>query len=223
MEGERIVKGIWFPIEIWEADDLEWSEKILLLEIDSFTSKGLECYMSNEYIAEFLKVSEWKAGQMVNDLIRKGYVIKTRFDGRKRFIESNLTGSLLKKQEQTLEKQKADFGNSQAIYNKINNDSTNHITNKNSRFVPPTIEQVQAYCTERGNRVNAEAFIAFYESNGWKVGKNAMKDWKAAVRTWEQRDNAKPQGNTARQEKKSNLARINEMMAQVMGGYADEQ
>lgn len=116
MEGERIVKGIWLPIEIWEADDLEWSEKILLLEIDSFTSKGLECYMSNEYIAEFLKVSEWKAGQMVNDLIRKGYVIKTRFDGRKRFIESNLTGSLLKKQEQTLEKQKADFGNSQATY-----------------------------------------------------------------------------------------------------------
>lgn len=221
MEGERIVKGIWFPIEIWEADDLEWSEKILLLEIDSFTSKGLECYISNEYIAEFLKVSEWKAGQMVNDLIRKGYVIKTRFDGRKRFIESNLTGSLLKKQEQTLEKQKADFGNSQATYNKINNDSTNHITNKNSRFVPPTIEQVNAYCSERGNGVNAEAFIAFYESNGWMVGKNKMRDWKAAVRTWEQRDRVVVR--PARQEKKSNLARINEMMAQVMGGYADEQ
>ena len=107
--------------------------------------------------------------------------------------------------------------------NKEDNKDIYTLSNKRGGFVPPTIEQVQAYCTERGNRVNADAFIAFYESNGWKVGKNAMKDWKAAVRTWEQRDNAKPQGNTARQEKKSNLARINEMMAQVMGGYADEQ
>ena len=41
---ERIVKGIWFPIEIWEADDLSWSEKILLLEIDSFTSQGKDCF-----------------------------------------------------------------------------------------------------------------------------------------------------------------------------------
>ena len=45
---ERIVKGIWFPIEIWEADDLSWSEKILLLEIDSFTSQGKDCFISDE-------------------------------------------------------------------------------------------------------------------------------------------------------------------------------
>ena len=221
---ERQVKGIWFPIEIWEADDLDWNEKILLLEIDSFTSKGLECYMSNEYIAGFLKVSEWKAGQMVNDLISKGYVIKTRFDGRKRFIESNLISSLLKKQEQPFEKQKADFGKSQANYNKINNDSTNHQYNKKGvRFIPPTFTEVQSYCSERRNNVNADAFIAYYESNGWMVGKNRMKDWKAAVRTWEQRDSAKPQARPVRQEKKSNLERINEMMAQVMGGFADDQ
>ena len=56
------------------------------------------------------------------------------------------------------------------------------------RFVPPTLEEVSAYCMERGNGVDAERFISYYESNGWKVGKNPMKDWKAAVRTWE-RDN----------------------------------
>lgn len=54
-----------------------------------------------------------------------------------------------------------------------------------SRFSPPTIEEVRAYCEERGNNVDAEKFIDFYTSNGWKVGKNSMKDWKAAVRTWE--------------------------------------
>lgn len=126
MDSERIIKGIWFPIEIWEAADLDWNEKILLMEIDSFTSKGLDCFMSNEYIAQFLKVSEWKAGQMVNDLIKKGYVIKTKFDGRRRYIESNVLGCLMNNPKQPFEKQKADIGNSRANNNKYNNDSTNH-------------------------------------------------------------------------------------------------
>lgn len=56
---------------------------------------------------------------------------------------------------------------------------------KSSRFSKPTLEEVQAYCRERDNSVDAERFINYYEANGWKVGKNAMKDWKAAVRTWE--------------------------------------
>lgn len=53
------------------------------------------------------------------------------------------------------------------------------------RFVRPTVEQVRDYCKERNNSVDAEAFVDFYESKGWKVGKTPMKDWKAAVRTWE--------------------------------------
>ncbi len=56
---------------------------------------------------------------------------------------------------------------------------------KAKRFTPPTLEEVQAYCIERGNNVDANRFIDYYTSNGWKVGKNTMKDWKAAVRTWE--------------------------------------
>jgi predicted phage replisome organizer len=60
-----------------------------------------------------------------------------------------------------------------------------------SRFTPPTIEEVRAYCTERGNSVDADRFHSYYTSNGWKVGKNSMKDWRAAVRTWE-KDDRKP-------------------------------
>lgn len=59
---------------------------------------------------------------------------------------------------------------------------------KSKRFIPPSLEEVQNYCKERGNKVDPEQFINFYESKGWMVGKNKMKDWKAAVRTWEQRD-----------------------------------
>ena len=57
--------------------------------------------------------------------------------------------------------------------------------NNIKRFTPPTHEQVSTYCKERKNTVDAERFLDFYESKGWMVGKNKMKDWKAAVRNWE--------------------------------------
>ena len=57
-----------------------------------------------------------------------------------------------------------------------------------SRFTPPSVEEVAEYCRERENIVDAERFCDFYASKGWKVGKEPMKDWKAAVRTWEKRD-----------------------------------
>ena len=59
---------------------------------------------------------------------------------------------------------------------------------KAKRFSRPSVDEVRAYCSERGNAVNAESFVDFYESKGWKVGNSPMKDWRAAVRTWEKRD-----------------------------------
>lgn len=78
---------------------------------------------------------------------------------------------------------------------------------QNKRFVPPTVDEVRAYCEERGNNVDAESFVDYYTSTGWLVGKKPMKDWKAAVRTWERnerrQDNARPDtastGNTKRE------------------------
>lgn len=55
------------------------------------------------------------------------------------------------------------------------------------RFIKPTLQEVKDYCTSRHNGLNAEQFLDYYEARGWKIGKNSMKDWKAAVRTWEQR------------------------------------
>ena len=66
----------------------------------------------------------------------------------------------------------------------------------NSRFVRPTIDEITAYCSERKNNVDPQAFFDFYESKGWRVGNQPMKDWKASVRTWERRSTQnKPQGN----------------------------
>lgn len=77
----------------------------------------------------------------------------------------------------------------------LKKDISNEISKKSTRqkkFVPPTVEEVAAYCLERKNKVDAAYFVDHYTSNGWKVGKQNMKDWKAAVRTWEKNGYSQP-------------------------------
>lgn len=66
---------------------------------------------------------------------------------------------------------------------------------KRDQFKPPTVEEVAAYCKERGNGIDAQLFVDAYAAKGWVIGKSKMKDWKAAVRTWERNDSGKYVGN----------------------------
>lgn len=86
----------------------------------------------------------------------------------------NLTSSNLKEQVQV------------QVQEQVQDKSSNKRESK--RFAPPTADQVREYCLENGYGVDAERFVNFYASKGWKVGNSPMKDWKAAVRNWEQRD-----------------------------------
>lgn len=70
--------------------------------------------------------------------------------------------------------------------------SAKSTTTKRKRFEKPTLSQITQYCLERNNNVNAEQFYDYYESNGWKVGKNSMKNWEACVRTWERNGYDRP-------------------------------
>ena len=129
MDG-RIVKGIWIPIEIWEAQDLSWDERILLMEIDSFTSKGKDCFISDEYVADLLKTSIRNASRLMTNLINKGYVERTRFDGRRRFVASRIGGA----DSPNLAEQTSQ--NCRTTYNNIPNeeDKSSSISNKGKRF-----------------------------------------------------------------------------------------
>lgn len=62
-------------------------------------------------------------------------------------------------------------------------------------FRKPTVDEVRAYCSERNNDIDAESFVDWYESKGWKIGSSPMKDWKAAVRTWEKKNKYKNESN----------------------------
>ena len=59
---------------------------------------------------------------------------------------------------------------------------------KRKNFVKPTVEEIAAYCKEKNYNINAQHFFNYYESNGWKIGRNAMKSWQAAVQNWNIRE-----------------------------------
>lgn len=99
-------------------------------------------------------------------------------------------------------------------------DSSASTTTKRKRFEKPSISDIKQYCMERNNNVNAEHFFDYYESNGWKVGKNSMKDWKAAVRTWERSEYRKP--NSKKNSKEDAINVVNNLMNKL-GGVDTEQ
>ena len=84
---------------------------------------------------------------------------------------------------------------------------------KNTHFKPPTLEEVKAYCLERNNNIDAEAFYSYYESIGWKVGKNSMKNWKFAVITWEKR----AEKNKSKNSKQDAINDIRDLMSEYGG------
>lgn len=132
---DRQIKGIFIPIEIWQDNTLTWKEKVLLMEIDSFTSKDLDCYFSNEYIATLLDVRTTTASKIVASLIRKGYIRQTRFDGRKRYLQT-----CIEIQSRVAQKCKADLDESarqtrtEMQHNNISNKQTNKEGSKSPRF-----------------------------------------------------------------------------------------
>ena len=84
--------------------------------------------------------------------------------------------------------------------NDIDNDSNKRDIGKRARaFQPPDVNEVRSYCQERNNNVDPERFVDFYTAKGWFVGKNKMKDWRAAVRSWEKEENARS-GTTKKRE-----------------------
>ena len=91
-------------------------------------------------------------------------------------------------------------------------DSSASTTTKRKRFEKPTLSEIKEYCIERNNNVDAQHFYDYYESNGWKVGKNSMQNWQAAVRSWEKNSYT----STTKQTKKTNTEQTLDAIYKVM-------
>ena len=103
--------------------------------------------------------------------------LRSEIEKRKSFTESRRINALHPKKHRKAYAKHMGNGNE--------NENINIINKENNKFKIPTLEEITAYCLDRKNKVNPQQFFDYYTSNGWRVGKNAMKDWKAAVRTWE--------------------------------------
>ncbi len=119
-------------------------------------------------------------------------------NGVERMIGSAAGNDNAKRQARFRERQKEQLlldcydGVTKSNESKSKSKSKNKKENIKEKFTPPTLEEVTAYCRERGNNVDPQKFIDFYESKGWMIGKNKMKDFKACVRTWERNRNETP-------------------------------
>lgn len=131
---------------------------------------------------------------ILNELENNNYLVRKRIYENGKIIEWEYNiyeSNDLHPKKQDIENQDIGFyDNNKILNNKIlNNKESNNINiitkESSKRFVKPTIEEIQKYCSDRNNNVDANYFYDFYESKGWMIGKNKMKDWKSAVRTWE--------------------------------------
>ena len=109
-----------------------------------------------------------------------------KLDGEKVEAKNN-NRKLINNSNNKINKNNIGDNNAPQSENGVKSDKT-----KRKKFVIPTVEDVQAYCDERGNNIDAQHFIDYYSARGWMLGKNHIKDWKACVRTWERNDSFKP-------------------------------
>lgn len=166
------------------------NEMLLYALIYSYSDGGSAFYGSTEYLAKRLGSSKSRIIKVLNDMVSKGLIIK-KTSSRYNFYVTNFN-YVCNTDEPTVSVQhptRCQIDTESSVTptpNNINNNINDTISVK--RFVKPNVEEIESYCKERNNSVDAQQFFDYYESKGWKVGKSPMKDWKAAVRTWEKND-----------------------------------
>jgi len=130
---------------------------------------------------------------MASDGFRK-VIVKAKESHDRVMIESCPSHDVIMLEENRLEEKRIDNNIKEEIQSP-------------KRFIKPTLEEVLCYCKERQNTIDPQRFIDYYESIGWMVGKHSMKDWKAAVHTWEKNSSSKP---TTPPPKKKEIIRLAE-------------
>lgn len=188
----RDFKGVWIPKTVWCDTRLNALDKIILTEIDSLDMGEDGCWASNQYIADFCQCSVTKVSTAISKLIEYGYLSVKLFDGRQRILKSRLSNF----ERQTFKNSKADLQNLKES-NTRNNTSNKPLKDgqKRKRFVPPTLEEVEAYCRERRNGVDPKKFYDYFTESDWVDSRGQkVRSWKQKIITWEGHTNKKTVG-----------------------------
>lgn len=189
------------PKLVMQDRSLNIIAKVIYAYLCSFTGAGDSCFPSRDKVCYDLNINKDTFTKYRNELISKGYIkVEMQRDESRKFLHNVyiLCDTVQPRPTSpcptppdtvTPDMVKPDTINNSIKSNNIKSNNTLSTADKpqreRKRFVKPTVEEVAAYCRERQNTVNAEEFVAYYESNGWKVGKNPMVNWKQSVITWE--------------------------------------
>ena len=165
--------------EVRYNQNLTPNAKLLYAEITALINMNGECFASNKYFADLYGKSKTTISKWVSELVKEGFVeVKLTYKEGSKEINNRyiriLKGGIDKKLNTPILKNLKDN-------NTIVNNNTTYSNKK------PTVEEIKQYCLQRNNGIDAEQFFDFYESKNWYVGKNKMKNWQAAIRTWEKR------------------------------------
>ena len=179
---------IIIPENIYRDERLSPRAVLLYGLVWAFSNERGFCWASNAALAERLHISKSRLSHLVSELNSCG-LIRLQADpetGVRHIcpIAENNEGIANFSYSHCQKQQNPSLNSAIREYKENISDSTDTPA-KHRRFQPPSVSD---YCRERGNTINAEQFVDFYEARGWKLGRQTMRDWKAAVRTWERRE-----------------------------------
>jgi hypothetical protein len=137
-------------------------------------------------------IKHWR----INNYLQKDRYVETKYRDEKATLTVDQNGAYT--ENQTRQELESSSMYTQDAYTQdrlgkdsIGKDRLGNEEKRATRFSPPTLEEVKAYCSENGYNIDCEYFLDYYSGNGWKAGRVPMKDWKAAVRTWERSEGRK--------------------------------
>lgn len=171
--------------EVRYSKKLTPNAKLLYAEITALAKKDGSCWASNKYFSELYNVSTVTVSRWISSLVDNSFIIR-------KIVYKKGTKQIDKRYLQL--NQEGINNNDKTPINKIVKDNNTSINNtsiikekiiKKKNFIVPTVIEINDYCCLRDNGIDADQFYDFYQSKGWLVGKNKMKDWKAAIRNWE--------------------------------------
>ena len=193
LDMPRSTRLLYYDLNL-DADDDGFVDKYKsIMRLTGASEDDLKLLIAKSFILPFengvIVIKHWR----MNNLIRSDRYKPTVYQEEKKQLSLKENGSYTKKttigipndnQRETQYSIEKDSIVKESIVEEV----VAAAPSPSKRFVKPTLEQIKEYCLTRKNNIDAQHFMDFYESKGWKVGNQSMKDWKACVRTWEQRN-----------------------------------